>query len=79
MWPGNDMLMRNILRTVRSEFWANCCRLSVFCVLVSSVAQLFLFIEIYCYLRSPYRDLGVYDSVVQVRTQCNRNDMCAHG
>ncbi|KAI0271222.1 hypothetical protein BGY98DRAFT_922884 [Russula aff. rugulosa BPL654] len=35
--------------------------------------------EIYCYLRSPYRDLGVYDSVVQVRTQCNRDDMCAHG
>ncbi|KAN0111875.1 hypothetical protein V8E52_008081, partial [Russula decolorans] len=24
--------------------------------------------EIYCYLRSPYRDLGMYDSVVQVRT-----------
>ncbi|KAI9449351.1 hypothetical protein BJY52DRAFT_1126851 [Lactarius psammicola] len=23
--------------------------------------------EIYCYLRSPYRDLSVYDSVVQVR------------
>jgi hypothetical protein len=23
--------------------------------------------EIYCYLRSPYRDLGVYDSLVQVR------------
>lgn len=34
------------------------------------------FIEIYCYLRSPYRDLGVYDSVVQVRTQRNRDDMC---
>ncbi|KAH9961815.1 hypothetical protein BC827DRAFT_1131354 [Russula dissimulans] len=33
-------------------------------------------IEIYCYLRSPYRDLGVYDSVVQVRpaavTLCTR-------
>ena len=25
-----------------------------------------LFSEIYCYLRSPYRDLGVYDSLVQV-------------
>lgn len=24
-------------------------------------------VEIYCYLRSPYRDLSVYDSVVQVR------------
>jgi len=34
--------------------------------------------EIYCYLRSPYRDLGVYDSVVQVRstviTPCTRVD-----
>jgi hypothetical protein len=39
----------------------------------------FFFIEIYCYLRSPYRDLGVYDSVVQVRTHRNRSDMCAHG
>jgi hypothetical protein len=24
-------------------------------------------LEIYCYLRSPYRDLNIYDSVVQVR------------
>lgn len=31
--------------------------------LVSSVDRL----EIYCYLRSPYRDLGVYDTLVQVR------------
>jgi hypothetical protein len=39
----------------------------------------FLYIEIYCYLRSPYRDLGIYDSVVQVRAHRNHDDMCAHG
>ncbi|KAI0263551.1 hypothetical protein BC834DRAFT_924879 [Gloeopeniophorella convolvens] len=26
--------------------------------------------EIYCYLRSPYRDLATYDSIVQVRFSC---------
>ena len=61
-----------------SEFWA---LQATICVLISSVAPCFFFllIEIYCYLRSPYRDLGVYDSVVQVRTHRNRDDMCAHG
>ena len=49
---------------------------------ISSVALVFFFFffpEIYCYLRSPYRDLGVYDSVVQVRTHCSRDILCAHG
>lgn len=48
---------------------------------VSSDALVFLvfFSEIYCYLRSPYRDLGVYDSVVQVRTHCSRDKLRAHG
>jgi hypothetical protein len=66
--------MRNILLMVRLNsgyllppfaFW-------------SHPSPFFLFyIEIYCYLRSPYRDLGVYDSVVQVRT--HRNAMtCVH-
>ena len=39
----------------------------------------FFFIEIYCYLRSPYKDLGVYDSVVQVRTRCSHDKLGAHG
>ena len=39
----------------------------------------FIYIEIYSYLRSPYKDLGVYDSVVQVRTRCNHDKLRAHG
>jgi hypothetical protein len=72
-------------RHVNAEHFAHgpsefCAPAATFCVLVSSVALvLFYFIEIYCYLRSPYRDLGLYDSVVQVRTHRNRDDMCAHG
>ena len=30
------------------------------------LSNFLLKIEVYCYLRSPYRDLSVYDSVVQV-------------
>ena len=30
------------------------------------LSNFFLKTEVYCYLRSPYRDLSVYDSVVQV-------------
>lgn len=40
---------------------------------------MFSFIEIYSYLRSPYKDLGVYDSVVQVRTRCSHDKLRAHG
>jgi hypothetical protein len=72
MLLGNDTLTRNILRMVRP----NLGRLLRFGLIRRPFV---FFIEIYCYLRSPYRDLGVYDSVVQVRTQCNRDDMCAHG
>ncbi|KAH9175851.1 hypothetical protein EDB89DRAFT_2066443 [Lactarius sanguifluus] len=55
---GRDTLMQSTLRTVRpplsptSQLWPH--------HLSSS--------EIYCYLRSPYRDLSVYDSVVQYDT-----------
>jgi E3 ubiquitin-protein ligase Topors len=44
--------------------------LTILAFWISSVApcSCFFLLEIYCYLRSPYRDLGVYDSVVQVRT-----------
>jgi E3 ubiquitin-protein ligase Topors len=63
-----------------SEFWALLPPFA-FCSHLSPPLFFFFlgFLEIYCYLRSPYRDLGVYDSVVQVRTHCNRGDMRAHG
>ena len=40
-----------------------------------SVSSLCTFLEIYCYLRSPYRDLNVYDSVVQVRRLGNHDPL----
>lgn len=59
-----------------SEFWATAALFAFWSH--PSPNFCFLSIEIYCYLRSPYKDLGVYDSVVQVRTHCNRGDMCVH-
>ena len=57
MFLEKDTLMQNILLTVRlPRFHASQSRPHP----LSSA-------EIYCYLRSPYRDLSVYDSVVQVR------------
>jgi len=33
------------------------------------VLVLIVDIEVYCYIRSPYQDMFVYDSVVQVRAK----------
>ena len=76
MLLGNGTLMRNILPMVRPNS-GHCFHLLRFGLIRRPF--FFCFIEIYCYLRSPYRDLGVYDSVVQVRTHRNRDDMRAHG
>jgi len=60
-----------------SEFWALVPPFAFWCSFVALFYFIFISIEIYCYLRSPYKDLGVYDSVVQVRT--HRNAMtCVH-
>lgn len=52
--------MLNTLLTVRDQCQAEHLHLSSFESIIISL-------ELYSYLRSPYRDLVVYDSVVQVR------------